>query len=253
MQLDRQPQPPRGVKHARDLRRRERDALAEAIDGVDHPLGGQRRHHDVRHERQIAFAVGLVFGWQGVGAQEGRAHGDGSQAGQATRDAKAFALRLEIEPIAGLDLDRADALGEQRIEPGKALVDQILVAGRSRRADGRDDAAARASDLFIAGAFQPHLEFARATAAVDEMGVAIDESRQNPAPLAIHRFGARKGGQLTFGAGKEDAPLGGGDRAALDDAEPGPRRRQRGEPGVAPDLRLSGGRGHQRLFPLDRV
>ena len=43
VQLDRQPERARALEHAPRLRRRERDALAERVDGVDEPLGMERR------------------------------------------------------------------------------------------------------------------------------------------------------------------------------------------------------------------
>jgi hypothetical protein len=50
-----------------------------------------------------------------------------------------------------------------------------------RRFHGRDDAAAGARDLLIARAGQPLFEFAGAVAAIDQMGMAIDQARRDPA------------------------------------------------------------------------
>ena len=47
-------------------------------------------------------------------------------------------------------------------------------------------------DLFVGRARQPHLEFARAVAGIDQMRVAIDQARRDPAALAIDRVRRRR-------------------------------------------------------------
>jgi hypothetical protein len=89
---------------------------------------------------------------------------------------------VDVEAVARLDLDRGHALGDQGIDAGKGAEPS---SARPRVADGwpgtvRDDAAAGAGDLLVAGAFEPHLELARAVAAVlanrpPPCGVAIDQ------------------------------------------------------------------------------
>ena len=51
-------------------------------------------------------------------------------------------LGLEVEPVAGLDLDRGDALGDQRVEPRQRAGDELVLARLARRPHRRDDAAA---------------------------------------------------------------------------------------------------------------
>ena len=89
---------------------------------------------------------------------------------------------LDIEAIAGLYFDHRDPLSDQGIDPRQSILQQISFARRTGRRDGGDDAAARASNLFIARPFQPHLEFIGTVAAVHDMGVAIDQPwRHQPA------------------------------------------------------------------------
>ena len=98
------------------------------------------------------------------------------------------------------------------------------------------DAAAGARDLLVARAGEPHFEFARAVAGVDEMGVAVDQSRRDPAAVAVDdaRPVAPSGGQIGLRADEGDAAAARRDRAALDDAEARPlggeRRQTRVEP-----------------------
>ena len=117
VQLDWQARPPRGLEHAADLFARERDALAKAVDGVDQSFACERRQHFVGDGGDVAGAVFGEFRRQGVSAQESRRDFDFARFGKAARDAQRFAFGREIETIARLDLDRPDALGDQRIEP----------------------------------------------------------------------------------------------------------------------------------------
>ena len=58
---------------------------------------------------------------------------------------------------------------------------------RARRLDRGDDAAAGARDLLVARAGQPHLELVGAVAAIDQVGVAVDQARRDPAAVAVDR------------------------------------------------------------------
>src|SRR5271166_4328134 len=88
---------------------------------------------------------------------------------------------------AGFDFDRPDALGEQGVQPPQRRSDELVFARRAGRAHGRKDSSALTGDLFIRGAREPELEFARPVAAVDEVGVAIDERRRDPSTFAVDR------------------------------------------------------------------
>jgi len=169
-------------------------------------------------------------------AEERRHHVDVTLVPQPARRAQLFRFVLAIEPVAGLDLDRRDAFGDQRVETRQAVRHKLVLACRARRLHGRDDAAAGARDLLVGGAGEPQLEFVRAIARVDQMGVAIDQSRRDPAPVErdfLRRVPA--GRQLGDRARERNAPVARGDRALLDQAEPGPAKCKRRQPGVEPD------------------
>ena len=69
---------------------------------------------------------------------------------------------------------------------------KLLFARRARRLHRREDAAARLGDLGIGDAIEPHLEFGGAIAAIDEMGVAIDEARGEQPPAAVDLLARRR-------------------------------------------------------------
>ena len=159
------PRRARGVEHARDLGGGEGDGLAEPVDGVDQAFRGERGQHIVGDERDIFVA--LAFLRQRVGAEEAGLDDDIARLAEAARRAQHLALGCEVEAVAGFDLDRGDALGDQRVEAAQGLGDQRVLARGARGGDGGEDAAAGARDLLVGRAGEPQLEFARAVAAVD--------------------------------------------------------------------------------------
>ena len=157
-------------------------------------------------------------------------------AAEAARGRKLPDLGLGVEAIAGLDLDGGRALADQRVQPRQRAGDEFGFARVARGGHGRDDTAARARDFFIARALQAQLEFVRAVAAIDEMGVAIDQAGRDPAAFAIDpldRVRIRR--KIRLRAGIDNAAIARRDHAMLDLAEIGTVGAHRGEPGVMPD------------------
>ena len=111
---------------------------------------------------------------------------------ERTCRAQLFALVLERQSIAGLDLDGGDAFGQQCIEPRQRAGDELGLAGGARGAHRGKDAAAGARDGFVAHAVQPLFEFGGAIAGVDEVSVAVDQSGRDPAALAVDDFRAHR-------------------------------------------------------------
>ena len=106
------------------------------------------------------------------------------------------------------------------VEAGQGAGDELVLARRAGRLDGGDDAAAGAGDLLVARAFQAQLELVRPVAAIDEMGVAIDEAGGDPAALAVDSL-ARipAGGQVLLRSGKGNPAILGSNGPVLDDPE----------------------------------
>ena len=170
--------------------------------------------------------------------EAGRAHLERQLAAEAARDAQAPRLVLEAEAVAGLDLERGDAFGHQHpcTRGGKSV--QLRIAGRARRRDGRADAAAGAGDVLVARAFEAQLELARAVAAVDQVGMAVDQARRHERAaevvLGADREPAGRVAELAFGADPAQGLAVDEQRAVLD---PAPRHCagfERREAGVAP-------------------
>ena len=144
---------------------------------------------------------------------------------------------VAVEAVARLDLDGGDALRQQRdrAAAGVARTRSSSLAARVAL-HGRDDAAACARNVFVGRAGKPQLELVRAIARIDEMRVAIDQPRRDPAaveserawrhpsrPAARPPARQRRCGRL------------GGDRATLDDPEPGRPGARVAKPRIEPD------------------
>lgn len=169
-------------------------------------------------------------------AEEGGADRDRPLTTDAARGRELPHLRLGVEAVAGFDLDRGCALADQGIQPRQGARDEFGLARLARRGHCGDDAAAGACDLFVARALQAQLEFVRAVAAIDEMRVAIDRARRDPAALAVRsldRVGINR--KVRRRACIDDMAAARGDHAMLDLAEVGPIGPHRGEPGIVPD------------------
>jgi hypothetical protein len=190
------------------------------------------------------------FGRQGVGAEESGAHRHFALARELARGAELLALVFEAQAIPGLDLEGRDALGEQRVEPGQGALDQLCFAGGARRVHRRDDAAALACNRFVRDAGESHLELVGAVAAVDEMGVAVDEAGCDPAAVAAHDVcGVEVGGRSCYGACVDDGSVAAGDEAIVDFTETGAIGGERREARVAPDSVTAHDRPFLRAAP----
>ncbi len=175
----------------------------------------------------------MIFGGQGVGAEEGRLDADPPLARKRARRAQHLQFVVGRQPITRFDLDRRDALGDQRVEAGQRACDQFGLARAARRAHRRDNAATRAGDLFIASARKPHRPLVRAVAAMNQMRVAVDQARGDEAAAAI-MDGSRRRRGAAGGSGIDDPAVLRGHHAIVDQAETivGHRR----DSGVRPEL-----------------
>ena len=128
-------------------------------------------------------------------------------------------LVRRVEPVAGLDLDRGHPALHQGMKARPRCVGQGVEACLACRLHRREDAAAGAGDLLIAGAVQPLLEFSRAIASEDEMRVAIDQARRDPGAAQLLEAACAIAGQLDPAADADDSPLVDTDGGVLDDSE----------------------------------
>jgi hypothetical protein len=109
--------------------------------------------------------------------------------------------------------------------------------GLPRSLHGGNDAAAGARDFFVTRARQTLLELVGAIAAVNQMGMTIDQAGRDPAAAAIGPSPCIEGGWRVRGRTRiDDAAVVGGDQAIIDQAEALARRRKRRKTAAVPDV-----------------
>ena len=185
VKLDGKSQTRRLPEDAGRLLRRERDVFAERIDRVGEPLGSDLRHHLLADEVDVGATPARELRRQGMGAQEGRRHGHRASFGEPSGGPQHGALGLEVEAVTRLDLDGGDTLGAQCVEPGKGRSHQGFETGLACGAHRGEDAVSGLQQVFVARPLEARLELVGPLAPVDQVGVAVDETRRDPAALQV--------------------------------------------------------------------
>ena len=172
-------------EHALYLVRREGDPLAETVDRISQPLFGDPVHCRQHDLVDIGVSPASIFRRHCVRSKIARPHPNLAQLRQPPCRPQHLQFVVHRQPVSGLDLDGRHAFRDQRVQPGQGGCDKLVLAQRPCRRDGRDDAASGPRDLFIAGSFEPHLEFFRPIAAEDQMGMAVDRRRRDQSSAEI--------------------------------------------------------------------
>jgi ribosomal protein S4 len=108
----------RSLEHPLHLSRSESHALAERIHCVGQTLRDQTGQHLAADRFDVPVLVAGELRRQGVSTQKRRADSHRPHPSKRARHPKLPGLCRQIEAVAGLDLNRGDALGHQRIQPG---------------------------------------------------------------------------------------------------------------------------------------
>ena len=120
-----------------------------------------------------------------MGAEEGGFDIDGAKRGELAGDAEHFQFGLDIEAIAGFDFDGGDAFSQYGVESLQCGFQKLGFRGFAGGAHGGHDAAACLGNIRISHAIETHFKFMGAIAAIDQMGVAIDEAGGEQLAAAI--------------------------------------------------------------------
>ncbi len=188
MQLHRQAEFARPVEHARHLRRREGNALAEPVNRIGQTFGMGSVHARQHHLIDIGVFAPAIFGWNRMGGEIARPDPHGPQISQTARGAQHLQLVLDGQPIAGFDLHRRNAFGKKRIEPLQRVFDQRIFIHAARCGNSRNNAAAGPRHFLVARAFKPHLEFPCAIAAKNQMRVTVHQRRRREPTAKVGSF-----------------------------------------------------------------
>jgi hypothetical protein len=98
---------------------------------------------------------------------------------QLRHDLQLLDFGFAVQAVAALALDRRDPEGQHGVEPLESGRNQLLARSAARGANGAEDAAAALQDVHVAVALQPPGVFFGPIAAEDEVGVGVDEPRQD--------------------------------------------------------------------------
>ncbi len=155
-----------------------------------------------------------------MGAHEGRRDLDGLPCGQRADGAQHPQLACGLQSVPALDLDGRRSARQHGGEPGKRRVNQLLLGRFPGRPHGLDDAAAFARDLRVRGAGQTPLQFVPPVAAEHEVGMRIDEARDDGVAGCVDDARAARDAHLPVHfrrrADRDDDAVEGGDRGVLD-------------------------------------
>src|SRR5690606_26236732 len=118
----------------------------------------------------------------------GGAYPDAERLADPARDPQHPALTVEIQAVAGLDLQCGHAIGHERPCPRQRTREQGILVRGPGRAHGGDDAAAVARDFLVAGAVQALLELAGAVAGEHQVRVTVHQPGRDPAAVGLDHF-----------------------------------------------------------------
>ncbi len=128
-------------------------------------------------------------------------------------------LRLEVQPVPRLDLDRRHAFLQQRAQPRLAASNELVDVRGASRAHGVQDAAAFTRDVGVTRAGGAAGEFRGALPGEDDVRVAVDEPGCQPATRKLDRaLGSNAGGQILRRTDPRDRVVFGDDGAVREDA-----------------------------------
>ena len=144
-----------------------------------------------------------ILGRHLVGGEQGRHQVHRMPAGGLADGAELLELVLLVEAVAALRLGGGGAPGEHLVHPPQDVGDQLLLARPAGGGHGREDAAAGRRDLLVGLARQPRRELLLAAAGPGEMGVGIDETRDQRAPAAVEPLGVRQARRAGAAAPRE--------------------------------------------------
>ena len=174
-----------GDKDPFDLSRGKCDAFTKSIHRIGQFLFGDSGQHFPADEIDVLIRPALVFHRYCVGAQESRDDVHRLVTAESFGDPQHFEFGCRVQPVTRFDLDGGDSVRKQSLETRRRLLIQLVHTRRPGGQDGGVDATATTRYFRVAGAVQPQLELTGTIAGINQVGMAIDQSRCNQATAAI--------------------------------------------------------------------
>ena len=225
--LERESESPRAGQDLTRLVEVERPGLAEDVHErkrqarrVGFPPLLEQGEHCVADNVGVALRVVLVFGRDGVRAEEGDGQVERAFVFEREQGFEQAQFGGGLQAVTRLGFGGGGAVREHAEQARTGLRDERLDAGLARRADSGEDAAARGQDVEIGRARHLHLELVGAVARPDDVRVRVHEAgHDDTAPRVEGRFVGIGGAQVVGSADRDDLLVAHDDRAVLEDAE----------------------------------
>ena len=218
-----EPEPRGGLEDPSRLLRAEDAALAEDVGEARPALRDDARQlllDEVPDVGLRAVRPGTELRGDRVRAEPRREDLDRALLAELVGDLEQAQLGRQVEPVAGLRLDRRRAVGQHLAEPAPAVLGELVLGRGARRRDGRQDPAAGLEDLEVVGAALAQDQLVLAGAGEQQVGVRVDQAGRDRAARGVE---AREAGdrvaapleraeQLVARTGREDPALPARDR-----------------------------------------
>ena len=123
--------------------------------------------------------------WHGVGTKPGGDDVHGSLQAKSVGHLHESELRIQVQAVAGLRLDRRHAMGQHLVRPTSAVGHELALRGGPCRGHRGEDPATRCQDVEIGRATPAEFQFTFPTTGEQQMRMRIDEAGRDRAAPGI--------------------------------------------------------------------
>ena len=193
-----------GRKNSARLLHRERAPVAKNVAELGQARGGHCRNPAARKQIHVSVRATLKFLRDNVGSEKRSGDVERLLLMQLAQDRQDFELALPVEAVAALGLKRRRAV---RCEFAEVRERAILQRFRGRAAQvlyRGANSTARTRDLLVSGARDALFVLSCPACGKYQMGVRVDEARQNHASAEVESFGASSSAKPFDSAARAD-------------------------------------------------
>ncbi len=176
VQLEPQAGGPGGGQDRARFGNAEDPGLAEHVAKPREAVAGHRGDHLRTHQAHVLPAAVAVLGRHFVRAEKGGDERRSRLGAEPADHAELLALRLDVEPVAGLDLDGRRAVRQKHGESRTGHGDELVFRARAHVPHRVQDAAARGRDGLVGHPERAPLVVVEAGRTEDGVGVTVDEA-----------------------------------------------------------------------------
>jgi hypothetical protein len=177
------------------LRDRECAAIAKHVAKFRQTSRGDGRNPPPRQKIHIGIRTAAIFRRHRVRAEKGRADINGLLLMQLVVNLQDFQLALPVQPVAALRFDRGGPVRREFVEVHSRPSLQLLCRSAPQPFDGGANSTTGTGDLLIRCPADSLVVFGCAATGKNQMGVRVNESRQDHAAMEVQLFRASRAAQ----------------------------------------------------------